>query len=75
MHHAKILRKAGVKVIGKFGLWETSENLMRISATAELRTKMAASIMAVMEQLQLDGLFLKWMWPGCPAVKLKKKLK
>ena len=68
MKHAKNLRKVGVKVIGIFGLWDTSENLMRISTTADLRTKMAESIMAVMEKLQLDGLYLQWMWPGCPAV-------
>jgi hypothetical protein len=71
MQTANTLRKAGVKVIGKFVLWDTSANLNRISEKAELRTKMAASIMAVIEQLQLDGLFLQWMWPACPMVKGK----
>jgi GH18 family chitinase len=68
MNHANNLRKAGVKVVGKLALWYTSSNLMRISATADLRTKLAESIMAIMEQLQLDGLYLEWMWPGCPEV-------
>jgi hypothetical protein len=71
MQNANTLRKAGVKVIGQFFVWQTSENMMRISSSPDLRTKMSASIMAVMEQLQLDGLFLQWMWPGCPEVKLK----
>jgi GH18 family chitinase len=68
MSRANILRKAGVKIVGQLVLWETSSNLMRISASADLRTKLAESIMAVMEKLQLDGLYLKWMWPGCPEV-------
>jgi GH18 family chitinase len=71
MQFAKILRKAGVKLIGRFELWDTSDNFMRISASARLRIKMAASIMSVMEQLQLDGLYLQWMWPGCPEVSKK----
>jgi GH18 family chitinase len=71
MENADRLRKAGVKVIGSFMLWDTAGNMMRISASADLREKLAASIMAVMEQLQLDGLFLQWMWPGCPKVKSK----
>jgi GH18 family chitinase len=73
MKNAHRLRKAGVKVIGIFALWKTSANMMRISASADLREKLAASIMAVMEQLQLDGLFLQWMWPGCPEVKFKEQ--
>jgi GH18 family chitinase len=68
MSRANILRKAGVKIVGQLVLWETSSNLMRISASADLRTKLAESIMAVMEKLQLDGLYLQWMWPGCPEV-------
>jgi len=68
MSRANTLRKAGVKVIGKLELWDTSSNLMRISASADLRTKLAESIMAVMEKLQLEGLYLEWMWPGCPEV-------
>jgi hypothetical protein len=70
MQYAKYLRKAKVKVVGVFPLWDTSANLMRISASADLREKMSASIMVVMEQLQLEGLYLQWMWPGCPRVKL-----
>jgi hypothetical protein len=46
----------------------------RISEKADLREKLAASIMDVMEQLQLDGLYLQWLWPACPAVKIKFKL-
>jgi hypothetical protein len=68
MESAGRLRKAGVKVIGNFALWDTALNMMRISASPELREKLAASIMDVMEELQLDGLFLQWMWPGCPKV-------
>jgi GH18 family chitinase len=68
MENAGRLRKAGVKVIGSLMLWDTAANMMRISASPELREKLAASIMDVMEQLQLDGLFLQWMWPGCPKV-------
>jgi GH18 family chitinase len=71
LKNANTLRKAGVKAIGNFALWSTSANLMRISASPALREKLAASIMAVMEQLQLDGLFLQWMWPGCPEVHFK----
>jgi hypothetical protein len=71
MANALKLRRAGVKVIGRFYLWETAANMMRISEKADLRAKLSASIMAVIEQLQLDGLFLQWMWPGCPGVKLK----
>lgn len=72
MQNADTLRKAGVKLIANFVLWSTSENMMRISASADLRTKMAASILNVIEQLRMDGLYLTWMWPGCPAeVKLK----
>jgi hypothetical protein len=71
MQYAKNLRRVGVKVIGKFALLDkSSAALTRISATADLRTKLAESIMAVMSQLQLDGLFLHWMWPGCTVVKL-----
>jgi GH18 family chitinase len=68
MENGDRLRKAGVKVIGHFFLWDTALNMMRISASPELRDKLAASIMDVMEQLQLDGLFLNWQWPGCPKV-------
>jgi hypothetical protein len=71
MKPANTLRKAGVKVFASFLLIETAANLMRISEKADLRKKLAASIMAVMEQLQLDGLFLQWHWPGCPTVKCK----
>jgi hypothetical protein len=71
---AKRLQKAGVKVITRFAISSTGANFMRISEKADLREKMAESILAVMEQLQLDGLFLQWMWPGCPDVKLKVKL-
>jgi hypothetical protein len=71
MRNASTLRKSGVKVIGLFKLWNTAANLIRISEKANLRTKMADSIMAVMEKLQLDGLFLQWMWPGGPEVELK----
>jgi GH18 family chitinase len=71
MQYATNLRKAGVKVIGRIQFWNTSANLMRISEKADLRAKLAASIMVVMEQLKLDGLFLQWYWPGCPEVKLK----
>jgi len=69
MEHADILQEAGIKVIGGFRLWETSENLNRISAKADLREKLTTRIMALMEELQLDGLFLQWMWPACPTVK------
>jgi hypothetical protein len=55
-------------VIGGISVLKASENMMRISAKADLREKLAASIMNLMEQLQLDGLFLEWMWPGCPMV-------
>jgi hypothetical protein len=75
MESATRLRKAGVEVIANFRLVETAANLLRISEKAELRNKLAASIMAVMEELQLDGLFLQWIWPGCPMVKLKFKFK
>jgi GH18 family chitinase len=75
MQNASTLRKAGVKVIGTFVLWDTSKNLVRISASSDLREKMAASIMAVLEQLQLDGLYLKWMWPGVPGVKFTIMMK
>jgi hypothetical protein len=68
VENAPRLRRAGVKVIGNFVLWNTAANLMRISEKADLREKLAASIMDVMEALQLDGLFLQWMWPGCPEV-------
>jgi hypothetical protein len=33
-----------------------------------LRAKFAYSVMVVMEQLQLDGIYFQWMWPGCPRV-------
>jgi GH18 family chitinase len=69
MKRAETLRKAGVKVIASFVLIDTAANLMRISEKADSREKFAASIMDVMEELQLDGLFLHWHWPGCPAVK------
>jgi GH18 family chitinase len=72
MSRANTLRKAGVKLVGKIVLWDTSSNLMRISTSADLRQKFAASIMAAMEKLQLDGFNLEWMWPGCPAVKSHK---
>jgi precorrin-6B methylase 2 len=57
MKRAETLRKAGVKVIANFVLIETAANLMRISEKADSREKLAASIMDVMEQLQLDGIF------------------
>jgi GH18 family chitinase len=75
MSSTNTLRKAGVKLVGRVVLWEQSKNFMRISEKADLRTKMAASIMAAMEKLQLDGFNLEWMWPGCPEVKLKVKVK
>jgi GH18 family chitinase len=58
----------GIKIIGSYGVWETAENVMRISGTADLRTKFSASVMDVMEQLQLDGLYFQWIYPGCPRV-------
>jgi hypothetical protein len=70
MARAHILRKAGVKILGYFVLWDTAANLMRISESADLRAKFSASILDVVEQLQLDGLYLRWMWPGCPEVTL-----
>jgi GH18 family chitinase len=73
LNNVSALRKAGVKVVGNLWLWDTSTNLMRISEKAELRAKFSASIMAVMEQLQLDGFFLQWLWPGCAEVKIKFK--
>jgi GH18 family chitinase len=68
LKQAPKLRKLGIKIIGKIALWETAENIMRISETADLRAKFAASVMDVMEQLQLDGFYFQWMWPGCPRV-------
>jgi GH18 family chitinase len=68
MRRANTLRKAGVKLVGRIVHWEQSKNFMRISEKADLRTNMAASIMAAMEKLQLDGFNLEWLWPGCPAV-------
>ena len=68
MQYVKRLRKVGVKIVGKFALWSTAANFARISESADLRNKMAESSMAVMAQLQLDGLYLLWMWPGCPWV-------
>jgi GH18 family chitinase len=58
----------GIKIIGQIVFWDTAENLMRISKTADLRAKFAASVMDVTEQLQLDGILFQWMWPGCPGV-------
>jgi GH18 family chitinase len=58
----------GIKIIGQIRIWDTAENVMRISETADLRAKFAASVMDVMDQLQLDGIFFQWMWPGCPRV-------
>lgn len=74
MSRAHNIRKVGGKIIGTFSLWETAENLMRISSSPNLREKFSASILDVVEQLQLDGLFLKWMWPGCPMVVIKLKV-
>lgn len=68
MAGAHNIRKVGGKIIGNFALWETAENLMRISSSPNLREKFSASIMDVVEQLKLDGFFLRWMWPGCPMV-------
>jgi GH18 family chitinase len=58
----------GIKIIGQILIWETAENVMRISETAASRAKFATSVMVVMEQLQLDGMYFQWMWPGCPRV-------
>jgi hypothetical protein len=74
LKNAKKLQKAGVKVIGTIKISSSAANLMRISEKSDLREKMAGSIMVVMEELQLDGFFLQWCWPGCPKVKLKFKL-
>jgi len=59
----------GIKIIGYLSAIETAENVMRISGSSALRTKFAASVMNVMEQLQLDGLYFQWSAPGCPRVK------
>lgn len=69
LRHAPKLRKMGVKILGRIGSGETANNFMRISESATLRVKYAASIIDVMEQLQLDGLYLQWMYPGCPIVR------
>jgi GH18 family chitinase len=58
----------GIKIIGQIVIWDTAENIMRISEAAALRAKFASSVMDVMEQLQLDGIYFQWMWPGCPRV-------
>jgi len=68
LRQAPKLRKLGIKIIGQIVIWETAENIMRISETAALRAKFASSVMVVMEQLQLDGIYFQWMWPGCPRV-------
>jgi GH18 family chitinase len=69
LRNAPKLRKMGIKIIAFYNVWETAENVMRISGDAALRTKFAASVMEVMEQLQLDGLYFQWLVPGCPRVK------
>lgn len=58
----------GIKIIGQITMFDSAENVMRISETSALRAKFAASVVEVMEKLQLDGLFLQWIWPGCPKV-------
>lgn len=68
MRNAPALRKMGIKVLAQITVWESAENVQRISETAALRDKFAASVMDIMEQLQLDGLYFYWMWPGCPKV-------
>lgn len=64
--HAHALRQMGVKIIGYIDVWIQSENLMRISSSGARRLKMAESVVAVAHKLQLDGFYLRWMWPGCP---------
>jgi hypothetical protein len=59
----------GIKIIGHLKVFETAETVMRISGNATLRTKFATSIIVVMEELQLDGLYFQWLVPGCPRVK------
>jgi hypothetical protein len=68
LRNASKLRKIGIKVIGHLSANETAENVMRISGNAALRTKFSASIIDVMEKLQLDGLYFQWLVPGCPRV-------
>lgn len=58
----------GIKILGEVEIYESAENIMRISAKAALRDKFAASVMDIMEQLQLDGMYFNWQWPGCPRV-------
>jgi hypothetical protein len=65
LRNAPKLRTMGIKIIGHLKVWETADTLMRISGNATLRTKFAASIIVVMEQLQLDGLYFQWLAPGC----------
>lgn len=74
MEHAQRLSKVGVKVIGNFAIYGATNNLMRITESAELRTKIAASIMDVVKLLQLDGLYLRWVWTPCQMMVINFEL-
>lgn len=70
MPKIEAFRKLGIKIIGLLTVNESAENFMRISEKAPLREKFAKSVLGVIDEAQLDGVYLMWLWPGCPRVQL-----
>lgn len=64
----EVFRKMGIKIIGLLNVNESAENFMRISEQATLRQKFVNSVFKIIDDVQLDGVYLTWYWPGCPRV-------
>jgi len=65
-------RKLGIKVVLSIGSANddsmSSDSFMRVASDETLRAKFARQIVVILKKYDLDGVFLKWIYPGCPMV-------
>jgi len=66
------VRRIGIKVVLGIGSW-TSEwmsanSFTKVASDETLRAKFAVQMAAIVKKFNVDGVFLKWTYPGCPMV-------
>jgi GH18 family chitinase len=59
----------GVAVILTIGRWGDGKFFSGLSTDAKKRSEFIDFLFATMEKFSADGIYLEWVWPGCPDVR------
>jgi hypothetical protein len=58
-----------IKVIARLFINSPGDQFMKLFKNDSTRNEFVKTVTDAVEQLQLEGLYFFWVWPGCSPVK------